>query len=340
MDTTHEVVCGNAQRLEAIADASVELVVTSPPYPLVEMWDEAFASQSQVVGSALRAGDGEETFEGMHRVLDEVWSEVERVLVDGGIACVNIGDATRTIGGDFQVYPNHARIIDAFQDRGFNVLPDILWRKPTNSMAKFMGSGMRPPNAYVTLEHEYILVFRKGSLRQPHPENRDSSAYFWEERNTWFSDVWTDVNGVSQTLEDEDSRERSGAYPFDIPHRLINMFSVRGDTVFDPFLGTGTTTLAAICAGRNSIGYELDSTLLEAVSDRVSGAEEVATTVSHQRLANHREFVAESDREFKYEADYYDFPVTTRGEQGIQFLEIESIQETDTGFTVEHKSVE
>lgn len=336
MNTTHQVVCGDARNLHSVEDESVDLIVTSPPYPLVEMWDEAFASQSKRVDGALRANDGEELFKGMHRVLDEVWDEVERTLVKGGIACVNIGDATRTIGDEFQVYPNHARIIEAFRNRGFNALPDILWRKPANSMAKFMGSGMRPPNAYVTLEHEYILVFRKGDLRQPDPETRDVSAFFWEERNEWFSDVWTDVNGATQSIDDA-ARDRSGEYPFEIPYRLINMFSVQGDTVLDPFVGTGTTTLAAMCAGRSSIGYDIDSTMLDALRTRVSDVTEFSQEVADHRLADHRAFVDETERDFKYDSQTYDFPVTTRGETNLQLLSVQDTTVTDEGFTVEHE---
>ncbi len=105
----------------------------------------------------------------MHSALDDVWAEISRVLVPGGIACINVGDATRTVGDSFRVYPNHARVTDAFVELGFEPLPDVLWRKPTNSAAKFMGSGMIPPNAYVTLEHEYVLVFRKGTAAASNP---------------------------------------------------------------------------------------------------------------------------------------------------------------------------
>ena len=104
-------------------------------------------------------------FEAMHGVLDEAWAECERVLAPGGIACVNVGDATRKLDDTFRVYPNHARVTEAFEGLGFDPLPDVLWRKPANSAAEFMDSGTLPLNAYVTLEHEYVLVFRKGSPR-------------------------------------------------------------------------------------------------------------------------------------------------------------------------------
>jgi len=174
---------------------------------MIEMWDDLFCSLDPAIGPALGDGDGRRAFELMHDALAAVWAELDRVLVDGGIACVNVGDATRTLDDSFRVYQNHARIIEAFDGLGFEPLPEILWRKPTNAAAKFMGSGMIPPNAYATLEHEYVLVFRNGSERrsfEPGADRRYESAYFWEERNEWFSDLWTDVRGTLQELESEE----------------------------------------------------------------------------------------------------------------------------------------
>lgn len=102
----------------------------------------------------------------MHQELDKIWSECYRVLKEGGIACINIGDATRTINNNFCLYTNHARIINYCLKIGFTNLPNIIWRKQTNAPNKFMGSGMLPAGAYVTLEHEWILIFRKGGKRQ------------------------------------------------------------------------------------------------------------------------------------------------------------------------------
>ena len=130
------------------------------------MWDEIFTQQSKRISSCLSTSRGGEAFQLMHEVLDRAWGESYRVLKNGGIACINIGDATRTLNGDFQLYSNHSRILNHCLDLGFAALPDILWRKPTNAPTKFMGSGMLPVGAYVTYEHEYILVLRKGTRRQ------------------------------------------------------------------------------------------------------------------------------------------------------------------------------
>ncbi len=344
METTHRVFVGDSRDLSRVADDSVELVVTSPPYPMIEMWDDLFTELDPAIGDALASGDGRGAFEAMHAQLEAVWDELERVLVDGGIACINVGDATRSVDGSFRVYQNHARVLEAFEERGFEPLPDVLWRKPANSAAKFMGSGMIPPNAYVTLEHEYVLIFRNGGTSrtfEPRADRRYEAAYFWEERNRWFSDVWTDVTGELQAIDivDDELRERSAAYPLEIPYRLICMYSAYGDTVLDPFWGTGTTTLAAMCAGRHSVGVELEDGLLELFDDRVDEVPALSRSVGRARLERHRSFVEQRRAEggsLEYEADYYETPVVTKMERGIRLRRVQSVDRTDDGYLVEH----
>ncbi|MFB6095441.1 MAG: site-specific DNA-methyltransferase [Halodesulfurarchaeum sp.] len=341
METSHRVVVGDSRDMADVPADSVELVVTSPPYPMVEMWDETFSQLRASIGHALERGNGRRAFEQMHEELDRTWAEVERVLVEGGIACINIGDATRTLGDRFRVYQNHSRIVDAFESLGFDPLPEILWRKPTNSAAKFMGSGMLPPNAYPTLEHEYLLPFRNGGRRsfEPKADRRYEAAYFWEERNDWFSDVWMDITGTLQALGEDDIRERSGAFPFEIPYRLINMFSVYGDTVLDPFWGTGTTSLAGMVAARDSIGYELDAGFTAVFDDRVGSVPEMSGDVIRRRLDRHRAFV-EKRREDgdppSYESREYGFPVVTKQERDIRFYRAEAVEGESDTYTVEH----
>jgi site-specific DNA-methyltransferase (cytosine-N4-specific) len=265
------------------------------------------------------------------------------VLVDGGIACVNVGDATRTIDGTFRLFPNHVRVSRAFADLGFVELPTVRWRKPTNRGTKFMGSGMLPTNAYPTLEHEHILVFRNGSTRSfpAGDERRYESAYFWEERNQWFSDLW-DVRGEAQDLE-AGVRERSGAFPFAVPYRLIAMFSTYGDTVLDPFLGTGTTTFAAAVAGRNSVGYERDETLRSALDDRTAEAPARSRTVAGDRLRRHREWAtqrADDGEPPGYESVHYDVPVMTKQERQIRLYTVEDVEATEDGFGATHVPIE
>jgi DNA modification methylase len=338
MRTEHTLHVGDARDL-ALPDNSVDLVVTSPPYPMIEMWDDLFRDLDPEISEALDAGDGDRAFRAMHRVLDDVWSELDRILRTGAIACINVGDATRTVERTFQTYPNHVRITDAFRELGFVSLPSILWRKPTNSTAKFMGSGMVPTNAYPTLEHEHILVFRKGGPRsfEPHSKARYESAYFWEERNRWFSDLWTEIRGINQRLDSE-SRERSGAFPFELPYRLINMFSVYGDTVCDPFWGTGTTTLAAMVGGRDSVGYDLDMELFETFAERIRDLPAFSQEVLETRLSSHETFIERvGAEELEYSANHYDFRVRTKQERDLRLYAVGEIESTDAGYSVVYR---
>ena len=167
VNTKHRIInCNSKNTQDYIRDKTVGLVVTSPPYPMIEMWDECFSNQSEEVNLALTESRFEDAFEAMHKVLDKTWEDVDRVLIDGGVVCINIGDATKNCDGQFKLFSNHTRIINKFLGMGYDVLPDIHWHKPTNAPNKFMGSGMYPPCAYVTYEHEYILVFRKGGNRK------------------------------------------------------------------------------------------------------------------------------------------------------------------------------
>ncbi len=323
MRTTHRVHTGDARRLDALPDASVALVVTSPPYPMIMMWDDVFAALDPTVPGLLER-EPARAFEAQHAVLDAVWAECRRVLRPGGLLCVNVGDATRTLAGEFRLWSNHARILRACEALGFSVLPDILWRKPTNAPNKFMGSGMLPGGAYVTYEHEYVLVLRNGGGRvfasADEKRARRESAYFWEERNVWFSDVWAGLLGVGQgpaekrvsrkpkkglgvlfggdvepplptLVASPEPRDRSAAFPLELPARLVHMYSVYGDTVLDPFAGTGTTSLAAACAGRHSVGVEREPILAERILARVAEAPRLGRNAA--RLVTHRRFVAD-----------------------------------------------
>jgi site-specific DNA-methyltransferase (cytosine-N4-specific) len=339
MNTTHAVHAGDARDLP-LPDDAVDLVVTSPPYPMVELWDEAFTATAPGVESALDEGDGAAAFAAMHDALDEAWAEVARVLAPGGVACVVVGDAARTLDR-FRLYRNRDRVGAAFESLGFDPLPDVVWRKPANSAAKFMGSGMVPPNAYVTLEHESILIFRNGARRSfdPGADRRYEAAYFWEERNRWFSDVWTDVRGVTQETS-EGPRDRTAAYPFAVPYRLVNMYSVYGDSVLDPFWGTGTTTLAAMVAGRSSAGVERHADLVDAFADRAAEAPRLSREVTATRLADHADFVADEDADHGYESVHYDVPVRTKQERRLRLYEVAEVRETGEGYAATHAPVE
>lgn len=329
--------------MEQVPDASVDLIVTSPPYPMVAMWDDIFIAQDGRIGPRLAQGEGRAAFDLMHQILDTAWEECSRVLKPGGLACINIGDATRTLNGDFQLYSNHSRILNCFLERGFAALPDILWRKQTNAPNKFMGSGMLPVGAYVTYEHEYILVLRKGKRRKfdtaAEKARRRESAFFWEERNVWFSDVWFDVKGVAQRLTDPATRRRSGAFPFELAYRLICMFSIKGDVVLDPFAGTATTLVAALASSRNALGVEIDDALIPVGQAFLEAAPRIAGEHNRRRLDWHEDWVRQRTAEHgapKYVNRHYGFPVMTAQEQDLLFhdiIEIDIAPATD-GLTV------
>lgn len=330
--THHELVRGGAAAALALREpGSVHLVVTSPPYPMVEMWDRAFADQG--AGGADPWG----CFEAQHRLLDAVWSGCARVLVEGGFCCVNVGDAVRTVDGVFRLYPNHARVLHGLRVAGLEPLPDILWRKPTNAPNKFMGSGMLPAGAYVTYEHEYVLIARKGGPRRFTDEARGvrrRSAYFWEERNRWFSDLWADLPGTEQALTA--GRARSAAFPLELPFRLVQMYSVQGDLVLDPFAGTGTTLLAAAATGRSSLGMEVDDELVRVAGGALERAPEVGAALVDRRLGEHRAFVdgrLDAGRTFLHQNRTYEVPVVTAQETDLVFVRPVRMERATTGWS-------
>ena len=343
MSTTHRIIYDDSSQLSGIEDESVDLVVTSPPYPMVAMWDEMFGELNQEISKMMDSGENDNAFELMHKELDKTWSSVFRVLKDGGIACINIGDSTRTLDGAFKLYNSHSRILNFCISIGFDSLPSIIWRKATNAPNKFMGSGMYPVGSHVTLEHEYILVLRKGPRRTfDTPEsksNRNKSAFFWEERNKWFSDTWFDVHGKLQDIETS-KRDRSAAYPFELAYRLINMFSVKNDLVLDPFLGTGTTTKAAICSERNSIGFERDETLRELIEQEICECHEFSNSYIGERLDQHLEFVKtriESGKDTKHKLNNHEGSCVSSQEVDIELNKISNIEISESEYKISYE---
>ena len=317
--------------MSSVPDKSINLIVTSPPYPMIEMWDSLFCSEDLSILDDLNDGNGFSAFTKMHQILNDVWIECDRVLTENGFICINIGDATRTLNGNFQLYPNHATIVSFFQNLGYSVLPDIHWRKPSNAPNKFMGSGMYPAGAYVTYEHEYILIFRKGGKRTFAGESRkkrQKSAYFWEERNAWFSDLW-EVKGTNQIIPTSgEHRERNASFPLEIPLRLVNMYSTEDDTVLDPFAGLGTTNLACMIAQRNSIGIEINGQIASLAITNIAKSPSQLNKVVDSRLENHLNFIASlpPDKQEKcYINLHHGFKVKTKQETELHINHIKSI---------------
>ena len=329
--------------MSEVSSRSISLVVTSPPYPMIQMWDDLFCLLDPRIKDALNSFSGDKAFELMHKCLDPVWKEVFRVLHQGGIACINIGDATRNLNGDFKLYSNHVRILHYLLKLGFTILPNILWRKQTNAPNKFMGSGMLPGGAYVTLEHEHILILRKGGKREFATEaekvNRRKSAIFWEERNVLFSDLWMDIKGTRQGLSQKNPRSRSGAYPFELVYRLISMYSAKNDTILDPFLGTGTTVAAAMVAARNCVGYEIYPKLKDSIYDMCENIVGFGNQYINGRLEKHMDFVAErlkTKGPLKHNNRPHGFPVITNQERELTINEMASIKKVADSFEVSY----
>ncbi len=268
------MIIGDSRHMGELADESVHLVVTSPPYPMVAIWDDFFQESKA------------SSFDEMHNYLNQVWMEVARALVPGGIACINVGDATRSRDGVFHLYPNHARVIENFEKIGLLSLPYLLWKKPTTKpqykgKGAFLGSGFLPPNAYVTLDMEFILIFRKGGLRSFTPKDPDryKSKFTKKERDQWFSQVWN-ITGARQSIEGLD--RRIAAFPEEIPRRLIRMFSIVGDLIVDPFLGSGTSLKLSMDLGRRFVGYERLDGLVPVIRRRLG---KDSSKVSFENLA-------------------------------------------------------
>lgn len=260
---------GDATNLTEFVDKnSVDLVVTSPPYPMIAMWDGLIGPASETDADATKL-TGMEVFELMHKHLDGVWKQLYEVTKPGAIVAINIGDAMRTYDKDFQMFPNGARTTMGMCEAGFSPLPNIYWKKPTNRPVAFLGSGYLPVNAYVSFECEHILIFRHGGPRKfaPGDPNREASKFTVEERNAWFTQIW-EVPGVRQEVV---AGRRNAAFPPEIPRRLIRMFSVFGDTVLDPFVGTGTTAIVATENGRRAIGIDKDEEFIKYAKRRAFG---------------------------------------------------------------------
>lgn len=237
--------------MDLLEDASVHLVVTSPPY-----WTlKDYPTHEDQLGSI-------EDYKAFHEELNGVWKECFRLLVPGGRLCVVVGDVclSRKRAGRHRVVPLHADITVNCVGIGFDHLAPIIWYKIANVQTEmergsyFLGKPYEP-NAVIKHDIEYILSFRKpGGYRHPTPHQRKASKLTREEYDEWFRQVWT--------IRGEPQKNHPAPFPLQVAYRLIRMFSFVGDTVLDPFLGSGTTTLAAIRAGRSSVGYEIEEMYL------------------------------------------------------------------------------
>ncbi len=257
--TKHDIYEADAREMSFIPTESVHLVCTSPPYGSLKEYPD-HPGQLGNMGS----------YEKFLDELDNVWSECLRMLVPGGrVACV-VGDVciSRRNGGRHHVLPLSADLQVRARKLGFDNLTPIRWQKVANikleasRSSRFLGKP-NLPNGIVKNDLEHILFFRKpGGYRKPTEEMEKRSFIPTDDYARWFSPVWTDVSGQLR-------RDHPAPYPLEIPRRLIRMCSFAGDTVVDPFGGTGTTSMAAIETGRNSISIEIEPTYVDSIEDRL-----------------------------------------------------------------------
>ena len=248
MPSSHSVILGDSRLMEAVPDESVHLVLTSPPY-----W-----TLKKYIGSEGQLGDIAD-YETFLTELDRVWQHVYRVLVPGGRLVIVVGDVcvSRRQYGKHMVFPLHASIQEHCRVIGFDNLAPIIWYKISNASLEAHGNGTsflgKPyePGGVIKNDIEFILMQRKsGGYRKPSITMRTLSIIPEELHRKWFQQIW-DIKGAS-------TRNHPAPFPLELAERIIRMFSFVGDTVIDPFLGTGTTSLAASLWARNSIGFEVE----------------------------------------------------------------------------------
>jgi len=255
-----KIIIGDSRRMPELNDESIDLIVTSPPYWHIKDY-----------GVPGQIGYGQD----LHQYLKNlyyVWSECFRVLKKGGRFCLNIGDqfARAIIYGRYKVIPLHAEFIAQCESIGFDFMGSIIWQKKTTMNttggANVMGSFPYPPNGIVEIDYEFIHIFKKpGKRKKVSKEIKEASKLSKEEWKEYFSGHWH-FGGAKQIGHE-------AMFPDELPKRVIKMFTFVGDTVLDPFLGSGTTVKVALELERNGIGYEINKNFLNIIKKKIGKVE-------------------------------------------------------------------
>lgn len=251
---------GDSREMGWIPSESLHLALTSPPYWTLKEYPDRTGQLGLV-----------RDYEAFHDELDKVWRHCYRALVPGGrLVCV-VGDVclSRRRHGKHSVMPMHSDIVVRARKIGFDNLSPIFWYKIANANyevengSSFLGKPYEP-NAIIKNDVEFILMLRKpGGYRQPTEEQREASRLTKEEYQEWFQQVWNGLMG-------ESTKNHPAPYPEELAYRLVRMFSFVGDTVLDPFMGTGTTLLAASRCGRGAIGVEIEPEYVKMAKERLT----------------------------------------------------------------------
>jgi len=261
MKTNHKIIIGDSRNMTELKNNSVHLVIPSPPY-----W------QLKDYGSLDQIGFND-SYENYINNLNLVWKECFRALNDGCRLCINIGDqfARSVYYGRYKIIPIRTEIIKFCETIGFDYMGAIIWQKATTMNttggATIMGSFPYPRNGIIKLDYEFILIFKKlGVSPFVSKEIKEESKMSKDEWNQYFNGHWN-FNGAKQD-------KHLAMFPEELPKRLIKMFSFVGDNVLDPFLGSGTTTLAAKNLNRNSVGYEINNNYLPTIKEKIGATKE------------------------------------------------------------------
>jgi len=256
MKTFHKTIIGDSRQMKEVPNESVHLIITSPPY-----W------QLKDYGNGRQIGFND-NYEEYINNLNLVWNECYRILYNGCRLCVNIGDqfARSVYYGRYKVIPIRAEIIKFCESMGFDYMGAIIWQKVTTCNttggATVMGSFPYPRNGILKIDYEFILIFKKyGKAPKVSKEMKEKSKLSQEEWNEYFTGHWN--------FPGEKQDKHLAMFPEELPKRLIKMFSFVGDTILDPFLGSGTTSLAAKNLHRNSIGYEINEYFLPIIKEKL-----------------------------------------------------------------------
>jgi site-specific DNA-methyltransferase (adenine-specific) len=286
MKTKHKIINGDSRQMSELTDRSVHLIITSPPY-----WQlKDYGSENQIGFN--------DSYENYINNLNLVWTECFRVLHDGCRLCINIGDqfARSVYYGRYKVIPIHSEIVRFCETVGFDFMGQIIWQKQTTMNTSgggaVMGSFPHPRNGIVKLDFEYILLFKKqGNAPKPTQEQKDNSVMTNEEWNTYFNGHWY-FNGAKQD-------NHLAMFPEELPRRLIKMFSFPQETVLDPFMGSGTTALAARNLNRNSVGYEINPQYIPIIKGKIGGNDAFMQVET--------EFIKQSETKIDFEKLPYQF---------------------------------